>query len=114
MPAPSLLPLPPMPDDIAPSTAVAAAGMPPSGVIAKLVWYGITCATSAIIGAAAYMSGYYTQPEARALEQRVTDRIDRVDERLDLIAGQVIEIAKTVGAKQILAPASQAASQPAK
>jgi hypothetical protein len=60
------------------------------------------------------MSGYYTQPEARALEQRVTDRIDRVDERLDLIGGQVIEIAKTVGAKQIFAPASQAVTQPAK
>lgn len=112
MPAPSLLPLPPMPSDAAPTASNAPSG--PDGAVQKLVWYGITCATSAIIGAAAYMSGYYTQPEARALEQRVTDRIDRVDERLDLIAGQVIEIAKTVGAKQILAPASQAVTQPAK
>lgn len=112
MPAPSLLPLPPLPHDTAPSASGSPSG--PDSPTHKLVWYAITCATSAIIGAASYMSGYYTQPEARALEQRVTDRIDRVDERLDLIGGQVIEIAKTVGAKQIFGPASQAVTQPAK
>ena len=115
MPAPSLLPLPPLPDDTAPSASGSPSG--PHSPTHKLVWYAITCATSAIIGAASYMSGYYTQPEARALEQRMTDRIDRVDDRLDLISTQVIEIAKTVGAKQILAPSSQAVaagSQPAK
>ncbi len=112
MPAPSLIPLPPMPDDAAHASAGPAE---PSPAASKLIWYAITCATSAIIGAASYMSGYYTQPEAAALEARLSERIDRVDGRLDLIGGQVVEIAKTVGAKQTLAPASQAAqSQPAK
>lgn len=115
MPAPSLLPLPPIPHDAAPAGDSNPSG--PDSATHKLVWYAITCATSAIIGAAAYMSGYYTQPEARALEERLSTRIDRVDERLDLISAQVIEIAKTVGAKQTLAPTSQAAAagtQPAK
>ena len=115
MPAPSLLPLPPMPDDAAPAAPISADSAGPSPAASKLIWYAITCATSAIIGAASYMSGYYTQPEAAALEARLSERIDRVDGRLDLIGGQVIEIAKTVGAKRTLAPASQAAqSKPAK
>lgn len=116
MPAPSLLPLPPMPTDAAAPVHGEPAGGGPGPMTSRLIWYAITCATSAIIGAASYMSGYYTQPEARALEQRLSERIDRLDTRLDLIGGQVIEIAKTVGAKQTFAPASQAASstQPAK
>lgn len=111
---PSLLPLPEPPTEPTSSTPKITGDLP-QGPTHKLLWYAITCATSAIIGAAAYMSGYYTQPEARALEDRLSGRIDRVDDRLDLIGLQVIEIAKTVGAKQTFVPASQAAgSQPAK
>lgn len=86
---------------------------------AKAVGVMLTCVISAVFSVGGYVANVFTDTEAEKLEHRLDSKIDRLDDRLsgqykelrvtlDHHNAQLAEIAKTVGAKQILSTASSA------
>ena len=89
---------------------------------AKAIGVMLTCVISAVFSVGGYVANIFTDTEAEKLEHRLDDKIDRLDDRLtgqykelrltlDHHNAQLAEIAKTVGAKQVLA-LPPAGSQP--
>lgn len=101
---------------------------------AKAIGVMLTCVISAVFSVGGYVANIFTDTEADKLEQRLDGKIEKIDDKIDnldiRLSGQniqtqqtladqhkqLVEIAKTVGAKQTLRdiPASLPASSPAK
>lgn len=76
----------------------------------SFVWYTVTCVAGAVVSFGSYVGGLYTQDEAKMLESRLGQRIERLESHQEIQTQQLVEIAKTVGAKMVLptsAPTSQ-------
>lgn len=90
---------------------------------AKAIGVMLTCVISAVFSVGGYVANIFTDTEAEKLENRLDTKIERLDGRLeehykhvqDILEShnqQLVEIAKTVGAKQTLGAASLPSSQP--
>ena len=78
------------------------------------LWTLVTCCASAAVGALTYLGGYFTDADGRQMEDRFERQIVEIREHEIAQDQQLIEIAKHLGAKVVLEPASQPSSQPAK